>query len=100
MNASQDHISSMSAADHDSKREKMQGTAADDVASAHAEMSEPVKVSFFRSTLWNTLVVGWASFLAPGIYNALASTGAGGLADVSHSELVGRMDWLMTDQHW
>jgi hypothetical protein len=28
------------------------------------------------------LVVGWASFLAPGIYNALASTGAGGLADV------------------
>jgi len=48
------------------------------------EVMEPVKVSFFRSTLWNTLVVGWASFLAPGIYNALASTGAGGLADVSY----------------
>lgn len=47
-----------------------------------AEASEPVKVAFFKSTLWNTLVVGWASFLAPGIYNALASTGAGGLADV------------------
>lgn len=46
------------------------------------EVSTPVKVSFFKSTLWNTLVVGWASFLAPGIYNALASTGAGGLADV------------------
>ena len=51
-------------------------------AAASAEVIEPVKVSFFRSTLWNTLVVGWASFLAPGIYNALASTGAGGLADV------------------
>jgi hypothetical protein len=49
-----------------------------------AEVPEPVKVSFFKSTLWNTLVVGWASFLAPGIYNALASTGAGGLADVRY----------------
>jgi hypothetical protein len=72
----------MSTVDHDSQREKMPTT--DDVASGPPpELSEPVKVSFFRSTLWNTLVVGWASFLAPGIYNALASTGAGGLADVS-----------------
>jgi hypothetical protein len=56
----------------------------DEVHSGPApEIPTPVKVSFFRSTLWNTLVVGWASFLAPGIYNALASTGAGGLADVS-----------------
>ena len=53
---------------------------------ASAEVIEPVKVSFFRSTLWNTLVVGWASFLAPGIYNALASTGAGGLADVGFGQ--------------
>lgn len=41
------------------------------------------KVHWYRSTLWQTIVVGVASFLAPGVYNALAATGAGGLADVS-----------------
>jgi hypothetical protein len=43
----------------------------------------PRKVHWFRGTLFQTLVVGWASFLAPGMYAALASTGAGGLANVS-----------------
>jgi hypothetical protein len=64
---------------------------------ASTEVIEPAKVSFFRSTLWNTLVVGWASFLAPGIYNALASTGAGGLADVSIKSQ--NPDRLTTDQY-
>lgn len=66
------------------------------------EVPAPIKVSFFRSTLWNTLVVGWASFLAPGIYNALASTGAGGLADVSSDSscLFPNCAEPLADQHW
>jgi hypothetical protein len=41
------------------------------------------KVHWFRSTLIQVMIVGSVSFLAPGAYSALASTGAGGLADVS-----------------
>jgi hypothetical protein len=41
------------------------------------------KVHWFRSTLMQVVIVGSVSFLAPGAYSALASTGAGGLADVS-----------------
>jgi hypothetical protein len=48
---------------------------------------DAVKVHWFRSTLTQTIVVGIASFLAPGVYNALAATGAGGLADVNIGEL-------------
>jgi hypothetical protein len=44
---------------------------------------ENVKVNWFRGTLVQTLIVGLASFLAPGAYAALAATGAGGLANVS-----------------
>ncbi|ORY92770.1 major facilitator superfamily domain-containing protein [Leucosporidium creatinivorum] len=38
----------------------------------------PRKPRFFRSVLWNALVVGIGAFLAPGLYNAMSSTGAGG----------------------
>jgi hypothetical protein len=47
------------------------------------DSSENIKVNWFRGTLFQTLVVGMASFLAPGAYAALAATGAGGLANVS-----------------
>ena len=46
------------------------------------EVPHPTSVSFFRGTLFQTLVVGLASFLAPGMYAALSATGAGGLANV------------------
>lgn len=47
------------------------------------DSSENIKVQWFRGTLCQTLIVGMASFLAPGAYAALAATGAGGLANVS-----------------
>jgi hypothetical protein len=43
----------------------------------------PAKVHWYRGTTAQTIIVGVASFLAPGAYAALAATGAGGLADVS-----------------
>lgn len=46
----------------------------DDVAPA------PYKVYWFRSTIFQILVVGGVFFCAPGMYNALTSLGAGGLA--------------------
>jgi len=49
--------------------------------------SENIKVNWFRGTLVQTLIVGLASFLAPGAYAALAATGAGGLANVSRPGL-------------
>lgn len=36
------------------------------------------KVPFFRSSLYNALIVGATAFIAPGLYNAMTSTGAGG----------------------
>ncbi|GAA5834699.1 hypothetical protein JCM11251_003636 [Rhodosporidiobolus azoricus] len=36
------------------------------------------KVNFFRSSFWNANVVGLTAFIAPGLYNAMTSTGAGG----------------------
>ena len=50
------------------------------------DTTENVKVHWFRGTLFQTLIVGMASFLAPGAYAALAATGAGGLANVSDAE--------------
>jgi hypothetical protein len=44
--------------------------------------SENIHVNWFRGTVMQTLIVGLASFLAPGAYAALAATGAGGLANV------------------
>ncbi|KAJ7630495.1 major facilitator superfamily domain-containing protein [Roridomyces roridus] len=38
------------------------------------------KVHWFRSTIFQILVVGGVFFCAPGMYNALSSLGAGGLA--------------------
>jgi hypothetical protein len=54
--------------------------------------SENIKVTWFRGTLVQTLIVGLASFLAPGAYAALAATGAGGLANVSNPRLT--LSWL------
>ncbi|VDB86110.1 unnamed protein product [Peniophora sp. CBMAI 1063] len=41
-----------------------------------------VKVPFWRSTWCAAIVVGLSGFLAPGVYSAMAATGAGGLANV------------------
>jgi len=38
------------------------------------------KVHWYRSTIFQILVVGGVFFCAPGMYNALSSLGAGGLA--------------------
>ncbi|GFZ43697.1 hypothetical protein JCM24511_01417 [Saitozyma sp. JCM 24511] len=43
----------------------------------------PAKVHWYRGTTAQTIIVGVASFLAPGAYAALAATGAGGLADIT-----------------
>ncbi|EEB96689.1 hypothetical protein MPER_04133 [Moniliophthora perniciosa FA553] len=40
----------------------------------------PYKVHWFRSTIFQVIVVGGVFFCAPGMYNALANLGAGGLA--------------------
>ncbi|KAH8920221.1 MFS general substrate transporter [Atractiella rhizophila] len=40
----------------------------------------PSRVPFFRSTIFQIIVVGGVFFCAPGMYNALSSLGAGGLA--------------------
>ncbi|PFH54268.1 hypothetical protein AMATHDRAFT_135592 [Amanita thiersii Skay4041] len=39
-----------------------------------------IRVHWFRSTIFQVLVVGGVFFCAPGMYNALTSLGAGGLA--------------------
>lgn len=46
------------------------------------EATTPADVHWFRSTYFQAVVTGVASFLAPGCYAALAATGAGGLASV------------------
>ncbi|KAG7086164.1 hypothetical protein E1B28_002126 [Marasmius oreades] len=44
------------------------------------EVATPYKVHWFRSTIFQVIVVGMVFFCAPGMYNALSSLGAGGLA--------------------
>ncbi|KXT00405.1 hypothetical protein AC578_3364 [Pseudocercospora eumusae] len=41
----------------------------------------PVKVKWYRSTLWSTLVLGVCNFCAPGIWGAMNSLGGGGQQD-------------------
>lgn len=53
------------------------------ISALQGEIAGPASISFFRGTLFQALVVGLASFLAPGMYAALSATGAGGLANVS-----------------
>ena len=43
---------------------------------------DKVKVPFWRSTWCAAIIVGISGFLAPGVYSAMAATGAGGLANV------------------
>ncbi|KAK7038030.1 MFS general substrate transporter [Favolaschia claudopus] len=45
-----------------------------------ASSPAPYKVHWFRSTIFQIVVVGGVFFCAPGMYNALSSLGAGGLA--------------------
>lgn len=47
---------------------------------APAEAGPPYNVHWYRSTVFQILVVGGVFFCAPGMYNALSSLGAGGLA--------------------
>ncbi|BGP45069.1 hypothetical protein JCM10450v2_000886 [Rhodotorula kratochvilovae] len=51
------------------------------LAQVPAVAGDKQKVHFFRSTLWNANVVGLTAFVAPGLYNAMTSTGAGGAQD-------------------
>ncbi|KAJ6618791.1 major facilitator superfamily domain-containing protein [Mycena sp. CBHHK59/15] len=52
-----------------------------DVAAVVADEAAPqYKVHWYRSTIFQILVVGGVFFCAPGMYNALSSLGAGGLA--------------------
>lgn len=51
-----------------------------DVVSESRRLDVPI--TWHKGTLVQVLVVGAVSFLAPGAYAALASTGAGGLANV------------------
>lgn len=44
-----------------------------------AEIEAPVeKRIWYRSTFFNATIVGLGALFAPGLYNAMASTGAGG----------------------
>ncbi|KAI5481228.1 hypothetical protein MNV49_005663 [Pseudohyphozyma bogoriensis] len=47
------------------------------------DASLDAKVHWFRGTTCQSIIVGMASFLAPGVYSAMAATGAGGLANVT-----------------
>lgn len=40
--------------------------------------SSPVPVTWFRSVFFQATVTGICAFVAPGLYNAMQSTGAGG----------------------
>ncbi|KAK0497056.1 hypothetical protein EDD18DRAFT_1352909 [Armillaria luteobubalina] len=50
------------------------------VAVTQADARNDMKVYWFRSTIFQIIVVGGVFFCAPGMYNALSSLGAGGLA--------------------
>lgn len=50
--------------------------AAVDVAAAAPSQDEPRK--WYRSTLFNAYVIGVVGFIAPGLWNAMNSLGAGG----------------------
>ncbi|KAK0228886.1 hypothetical protein IW262DRAFT_1293575 [Armillaria fumosa] len=50
------------------------------VAVTQADDRIDMKVYWFRSTIFQIIVVGGVFFCAPGMYNALSSLGAGGLA--------------------
>jgi len=52
----------------------------DVAASSRTEAALRYKVHWYRSTIFQVLVVGGVFFCAPGMYNALSSLGAGGLA--------------------
>ena len=43
----------------------------------------PVQRVWYRSTLFNAFVIGGVGFLAPGLWNAMNSLGAGGAQDPS-----------------
>ena len=51
-----------------------------EVAGQPEEQAKPVSrfTRWFRSPLFNVIIVGLISFTQPGIWNALNSTGAGG----------------------
>ncbi|KIY73174.1 MFS general substrate transporter [Cylindrobasidium torrendii FP15055 ss-10] len=53
---------------------------ADTVALPELNQDAPGRRSWFRSTTFQIIVVGGVFFCAPGMYNALSSLGAGGLA--------------------
>lgn len=54
------------------------------VSEVPSEQSQPVtkrKVKWYRSTLYNAIILGICNFCAPGIWGAMNSLGGGGQQD-------------------
>lgn len=60
------------------------------VLESAAPAGPPVKRSLFRTTFVQATILGCCSFLAPGIWGAMSSTGGGGTQSVSVSAVVWR----------
>ncbi|KAF2157740.1 MFS general substrate transporter [Myriangium duriaei CBS 260.36] len=67
---------------------KIPTTAATTIAEPELPLTEPTASSgrqrtWYRTTLFNAFVIGGVGFIAPGLWNALSSLGAGGSLDVT-----------------
>lgn len=49
-----------------------------DAQDSHGEPTLPAKRAWHRTVFFQATIVGLCAFLAPGLYNAMQSTGAGG----------------------
>jgi hypothetical protein len=56
---------------------------ADPVVAEVYDGSQRYPVTWYRSTVFNTVVVATATFMGVGMFTALQNTGAGGLQDVT-----------------
>ncbi|KAH8912917.1 MFS general substrate transporter [Coniochaeta sp. PMI_546] len=66
---------------------------------ADSTYSHPQKRTWFRTTLFNAFVIGAVGFLAPGLWNAMSSLGAGGaespyLVNAANALVFGLMGFL------
>ncbi|CAH0054472.1 unnamed protein product, partial [Clonostachys solani] len=76
-------------------REDAAGVLSNDASS----LSLPQKRTWYRTTLFNAFVIGAVGFLAPGLWNAMSSLGAGGaqspyLVNAANSLVFGLMGFL------
>lgn len=51
-----------------------------DLVESTPTSATPIKVVWYRSTWWSAIALGLCNFAAPGIWGAMNSLGAGGLA--------------------